>query len=263
MNQNINYKYTIGYVVTAAIGMFNLGYSYSYFNTCTKIIHPQFVFNNKYVIEDRDLFNSVISALVPFGAIFGAPIGGTIASLGRRPALIMISTVFAIASLVTTYMNFFSLFIGRLIMGICIGAYLTVTPLIVSELSPKSIAGPLGVIGQFMCVTGILLAVSLGFLVPYAEDDDSLTTNIWRTLFRIPIVFSSIQIFMLLFVFTLDTPTFYEQRNDSVNYEKSMNKLYSNPKYVYVMSSLLDEPTVTVPYKPQEIGWNHLFTSPN
>lgn len=205
----------------------------------------------------------MISALIPFGAIFGAPIGGVIASLGRRPAMIMISTVFAVACLMTSFMNFFSLLLGRLIMGVCIGAYISVTPLIVIEISPKSIAGQLGVIGQFMCVIGILLAVSLGFLVPYADDDDALTTNIWRQLFRVPIISSSFQIFMLLFVFTIDTPTFYEQRNDSVNYEKSMKKIYDNPKYIYAISSLLDEPTVAVPNQSGDISWSQLLSFPN
>lgn len=150
MDQNINYAYTIGYVVTAAISFFNMGYCYAYFNTTTKIMHDQYVHNYKFVIADRDLFNSVISALIPFGAIFGAPLGGILANSGRRRAIINISMMFATACILTTYFNFFALFFGRLTMGICIGAYVTVVPLLVSELSPKSIAGPLGVVTQFM-----------------------------------------------------------------------------------------------------------------
>lgn len=263
MDQNINYRNTIGYVLTVALAFFNLGYSFAYFNTMTKIIHPQYILNDKFVIEDRDLFNSVISALIPFGAIFGAPLGGFLATKGRRQAIIKLSTMFLIACLMTTIFNFFALFFGRLIMGVCIGAYVTVVPLTISELSPKSLAGQLGVIPQLMCVTGITVAVTLGFFVPYADDEEAKTTQLWKHLFGLPAAFSFIQLFFLLFCFTYDTPKFYETKNDTENYEKAMSKLYNNSKYVAVMSSLLDEPAVTVPVKTPELTWNQLFSAPH
>jgi len=223
MENKINYKFTIGYVCTVALGFFNLGYCYAYFNTLTMIVHPQFVYHNKTVIEDIDLFNSVVSSLIPFGAIFGAPIGGVLVTKGRRTALIWITMVFGLACMFTSIFHLYPLIIGRFIMGVCIGAYVTAIPVAVSELSPKSISGPLGVIGQLMCVSGVLFALSLGFLVPYADHPNVVTTSVWRYLYRMPALVALLQLSLFMFVFKYDTPAFYEMQNDQVGYQNSMN----------------------------------------
>jgi len=57
----------------------------------TQILHRQYMLNDMFVIQDRDLFNSVISALIPFGATIGAPFGGLLISIGRRKALISVT----------------------------------------------------------------------------------------------------------------------------------------------------------------------------
>lgn len=263
MEQNVNYGYTIGYVFTIALGFFNLGYCYSYFNTVTKIMHGQYVENDMFVVESRDLFNSIVSALIPFGAIFGAPLGGALAGKGRRFALMSITSTFIVGCILTTIFNFFTLLAGRFIMGVCIGGYFTVVPLFITELSPKSIAGPLGVVTQFLRMIAILIAVSLGFMVPYASDEDALTTQIWRYIFGLPIVFSMIQLALFMIVFTHDTPTFYELTNQQEMYHRAMSRLYKNQKFVAVMASLLDEQTVNIAPKKVDLGWGELFTYPN
>lgn len=263
MELKINYAYTVGYVIMACIGLLNLGYCYAYFNTCTKIMHDQYVHYGKFVIEDRALFNSVISALIPSGAIFGAPLGGVLAAKGRRSALLKIATIFTIGCFMTTYFNFYALFFGRLIMGTCIGSYVTVVPCLVSEISPKSIAGPLGVINQLMCVTGILIACTLGFIVPYASTEEAMTTEVWKYIFGLPAGFTMFQIFCLLFIFTYDSPKFYEMQNDSEGYKKSMNKLYHNAPLLDTTDGLLDDETVTAPEKTCEPTWSELYAYPN
>jgi hypothetical protein len=112
-------------------------------------------------------------------------------------------------------------------------------------------------------VTGILVAVTLGFLVPYGTDEDALTTQIWKHLFGLPAAFALIQLFFLMFVFTYDSPSYYETKNDHESYQNSMNKLYSNHKYVAVLSSLLDEQSVSLPVKTNELSWGQLFTHPH
>lgn len=112
-------------------------------------------------------------------------------------------------------------------------------------------------------MTGILVAVSLGFLVPYGNDQNALTTQIWKNLFGLPAAFALIQLFFMMFVFTYDSPSFYETKNDNESYQKSMNKLYSNQKYVPVLSSLLDEQSISLPAKTAELTWGELFSHPH
>ena len=58
------------------------------------ILHHQYAHNEKFVITNRDWFNSIISALIPIGAIIGAPLGGPLASFGRRYAVMIIALIF-------------------------------------------------------------------------------------------------------------------------------------------------------------------------
>ena len=139
MKKKINYKYTYGYIITIAFCNFNLGLCNVYFNTVTEIMHAQFTYHNKFVIKDKDLFNSIMSSLIPVGGIFGATIGGFLAIYGRRKTMIYTTICFLVATLMTTILNFFTLFIGRLLIGVCIGVYITLAPIMVREISPKSL----------------------------------------------------------------------------------------------------------------------------
>lgn len=265
MDQNINYGYTVGYISTAASGFFILGYSFAYFNKVTSLMHHQYIAHEKFVIQDRDTFYFVISGLVTFGAVFGALLGASIAQKGRRFALMLIAAVFTVAALSTTVFNFFALFFGRLIMGLCIGAYVSVIPLTVCELSPGSISGPLGVIGQLMCVSGVLVAHLVSFLVPYTNDTTTDTTLIWKHIFALPALFSAIQFCLLKFFFIYETPTFYELNNEPEMYEKSMNRLFQNSKYVAAVTSLLDEQpaAVSLSRKKEVQSYSELFSEEN
>ena len=118
MNQKLNYAYLIGMAITGSLGFWILGYCFGYFNVFTSITHKQHMYYDKFVIEDEDLFNSVVSGLIPIGAIFGSLMINPIVEMGRRTALILIAAVFTIASLSTMIFNFYFLVFGRLVMGV-------------------------------------------------------------------------------------------------------------------------------------------------
>ena len=158
--------------ITSSLGFFFLGYWFAYFNAFTSLYYFQLSKEGKGVVGSEDLFNSIVSGLIPFGAIFGALAIGPVANFGRRVALIIISVCFTIGVGVTMIFSFYALTIGRFIMGAAAGAFTTISPLMISEISPTSISGTLGSLNQFMCVTGILVANSLAFMVPYKEELD-------------------------------------------------------------------------------------------
>ena len=98
--ERINYTYTISLVLVVSLGFFYMGYLFACFNPLTYIVHKQYIHEGMFVIQNRDVFNSVISALLPIGAMIGAPIGGQLAERGRRRAIILLSVLLVAASLI-------------------------------------------------------------------------------------------------------------------------------------------------------------------
>ena len=168
----------------------------------------------------------MISALLPIGAMIGAPIGGQLAERGRRRAIILLSVLLVAASLIWLVFNFYCLFFGRLLQGIIVGCFTTVAPIYISEVAPKSISGSLGMANQFMGATGTTVAFLFAFIVPTKDDDATLTTKIWMLLLFLPGILGFIQLVLMIFVFKYDSPTYYLSQKDYANYNKMMKCIY-------------------------------------
>lgn len=164
-----------------------------------------------------------MSGVIPIGAILGSIIVLPLAERGRRLALIVISIIIIFATALTMVMNFFALVIGRLIVGMCVGAYVSVCPIYVGEISPASISGPLGSLGGMGVSTGFVIAFTIPFILPLPDEPAALTTDLWRVVFMVPAIFGLLTIFMFLVFFRYDTPIFYKKKNDMENYEKIMS----------------------------------------
>ena len=262
MDSNVNFAFSIGYVVTAALGFFNLGYTFSYFNNIMEMMYSQYKSEGVIIIDDKESFNFFINALIPFAAILGAPIGWKLSTGGRRRAFQIVACVMTISCAVSVIENFYTLVAGRIIMGLCCGCYVTLIPLVVSEVSPGCIGGPLGVVGQVMTVSGIFLSITFGFAVPYSGDESAMNSHLWKLLMIFPAIIAAIQFCLFQFIFTLDTPTYYELHNDQENYDKVMARLWKNPKMAGASSLLEDEEKEVVKaplVKSVEMPWGELF----
>jgi hypothetical protein len=86
-----NILYTFGWASVISIGFFEMSYNFANFNPFTKILYDQYDFDDKLVLPNEDLFNSLVSGLIPGGGIIGAAIGGYLALLGRRNAIIILA----------------------------------------------------------------------------------------------------------------------------------------------------------------------------
>ena len=83
--------YLVVLIVTTTLGFLLLLYSFWYFNVLTLTLHSQYVYYDKAPIKDKDLFNSIVSELVPFRGLFGYVLSGFIQNKGRRLNMIVIS----------------------------------------------------------------------------------------------------------------------------------------------------------------------------
>ena len=187
----------------------------------------QYMNEKKFVIEDRDLFNSVVSGAIPIGAIIGSILGGILVEKGRRRAIILIWTMQIIGSVFWVAFNFIWLISGRLIQGVVIGNFTVVSPLFISEISPKSISGSLGMSNQGMVVFGGILAKLFGLIVPLKGDDDILTSDNWKLIFAFPGIIAFVQLLLIIFVFRYESPTYYLMHHDLQKYSLVNSKIYN------------------------------------
>jgi hypothetical protein len=96
-----NLVYTFLWTSVIAIGFFEMSYNFANFNAFTKILYDEYDYDDKMVLPNEDLFNSLVSGLIPGGGIIGAAIGGYLALLGRRNAIIILAFACTIGSLLT------------------------------------------------------------------------------------------------------------------------------------------------------------------
>ncbi|CAI2367578.1 unnamed protein product [Moneuplotes crassus] len=240
----VDYVYVWGMAFTSSLGFFLLGYAFAYFNSFETITFEQLKHFSDPVINNKDIFNSVMSGIIPGGAIFGSFMISFLVPYGRRFSLMILSLFYIVGCGITLYLNFYSLLIGRMIMGFCCGAYCTVSPLFIEEISPKQMPGTLGILNQFLAVTGVLFSTTLPFILPYPSEPDSYKTSLWRILFAFPSLFALLQFFLLLVVFRYDTPIFYQTKEDIDGYGNIMKRIYkdfdeSNPSWVETASANL------------------------
>ena len=222
----IQYWYTIALAWTSAYGFLIIGLLFSYFSSLTKILHKQYKYEDKYVIGNHDIFNSVVSVIVPLAAVLGSILANPLAKRGRRLAMIMIAIAGITGSWITLIFDMTALLAGRFILGLWVGAYTTVSPLYMSEFAPRSISGSLGAITQFGAVSGVWIGNASGLLIPLENDSDALTSRTWRIVFILPAIVCFTQLVMFVFVFRYDTPKFYKMKGDQINYQKMMKCIY-------------------------------------
>jgi len=124
-----------------------------------------------------DLLGWITSCLV-LACAFASPFAGPISDkVGRKWCIVSSNVIVCIGGIIqSASVNWGMMIGGRICVGLGIGILSTVIPMYVSEMSPKSIRGSLGVLFQLAITIGLLVA----FLVDLAFEKASHQVNDWR-----------------------------------------------------------------------------------
>lgn len=165
--------------------------------------------------EMSSLDEGLMTAAVPFGALFGALLGGLLAErFGRRAALLFAATLFTVgavfAGLATAV---WVLTVCRLVLGLAVGIAAMVAPLYISESAPAGRRGMLVSVYQLAITLGILAA----YLVNYAFDDQ------WRTMFMLGAV-PGVALFAGMLALK-DTPRWYMMKGRQSDARRALFRL--------------------------------------
>ncbi|OTF72605.1 hypothetical protein BLA29_001067 [Euroglyphus maynei] len=139
-----------------------------------------------HLYEPRDLtLLTWISSSMPLTALFGALLSDSMVQrYGRRKSLIGYGVPFAIGWLfIIGSTNGYMLLIGRIILGLAIGALSGTAPSYIVDISTIKIRGTLGALFQLFIVTGILFAYVIGAFLPWRMASIvSITPTILQTI---------------------------------------------------------------------------------
>ena len=175
------------------------------------------------------LYQGIVTTMVPLGASFGSLLGHPLAKLGRKRSLIYSNIFIATGCGISLILSLPTICIGRFLLGVAAGLFTTLVPLFINEISPLKYSGPLGALRQAIQNVGVLVSYLLGLGVPAHGSEEEKTSNYWRIMFGLPIVFAILQVLLMTTCFAKETPKYLISKGN-IREAKNTIKLYFNER---------------------------------
>lgn len=136
-----------------------LGYDIGCISGILLFVQEEFALTSHQV----EVFASAMNSAALFGALFSGYIAD---KFGRKPALFMSSCTFALGSILMAVATSYDMLVySRYIQGFGVGAGLLISPMFISEVSPKQWRGALVTLSEVALSLGILLAYIVNYLL--------------------------------------------------------------------------------------------------
>jgi sugar porter (SP) family MFS transporter len=166
----------------------------------------------------------IVVAGASLGSFVGALAAGPLVDrFGRKSLLLIDSGLFALGSLVSAFApEAITLIIGRLIIGLAIGADSAIATAYIAEFAPKSRRGSLSIIQQWMITIGILAAYVIAVVILELFPDAARTVD-WRVLLGIGFIPAIIS--LLLRARMPESPRWLLERGREADVVAAMKKL--------------------------------------
>lgn len=180
-------RYYIYLAVLATIGGFLFGFDSS--NIGSALVFLPF--------DLGDIGTGITVAGASLGSFVGALAAGPLVDkFGRKSLLLVDSGVFALGSILSAVApEPITLIVGRVIIGLAIGADSAIATAYIAEFAPKSRRGSLSIIQQWMITIGILVAYVVAVIV--LKIAPGVTTTIdWRIMLGVGFIPAIISLLM-------------------------------------------------------------------
>lgn len=227
LSKKFYYEYRSWYVIlltiNAATGNFFIGWNIGVFDPIQKHLSQMFNWTN----DEEKLYLSLISSSLQFGAMFGALFSGYISrKLGRRKTYLYLDLISWVGISLTLIVNEYTMILGRLISGICVGVYSPLVCVYVNETAPYKISGICGAIYETCFCMGIFLSYIAGLNLP---EENQPMNNWWRVMVSIPGILNAINMVNLLMFFKNEPPKFlYINKKETEKCANSLRCIYKS-----------------------------------
>ncbi|MGL5389772.1 MAG: sugar porter family MFS transporter [Serratia sp. (in: enterobacteria)] len=235
--KSTNMVYLIGYVTTLLFGSLIFGYNINVFSIFTDMFMQSFNWEND--SSKKDLWSSIMTTVLPAGAMVTALTSGPVIKKSKRLVLFIGAFLCAIGVLFMSIIfnpnmestsGALTIFcIGRIFMGFAVGFYSSVVPPYINEISPKHLTGAFGSCHQ-LCITFAILIVSIfGLGLPTLSNQEVRDHLSWRFGYAGPFFLSLIQVILILTVYRYESAVHYLSKGDEENAKLSLQAIYSDP----------------------------------
>ncbi|MFN8255870.1 MAG: sugar porter family MFS transporter [Bacteroidales bacterium] len=176
MSQSFNIKYITIISLISALGGYLFGFDFAVISGALPFLREQFGLN--------EYWEGFATGSLAIGCIVGCLVAEKFSGkYGRKPALMLAASIFAISSVSMAASPTLGIFIFfRFMAGIGVGMASLLSPVYIAEISPESVRGRMVAINQLTIVTGILITN----LVNYSLRNNG--TEAWRWMFGLGLV---------------------------------------------------------------------------
>lgn len=113
----------------------------------------------------------------------------------------------------------------------------------ISEISPVSVSGPLGVISEFNITLGAFLSFIVGYIyIPLSGTPEEAVSGSWRVVFGFPLLIIFVHLILIGCIFTTDSPKFYATNKQKDKIKEFEQKIYIDPLEGEDSEELIEEP---------------------
>ena len=179
--------------------------------------------------EEAILYNTIISAAAIFGVVAGSLAGGKFITKGRRVAIIIFNVFSALATLLTMFLNYPLIVIGRFLFGFCCGVFSVAGPKMLDETVPIQLSSSFGTATNTFLSGGIMVALLLGAGLPDQDDIPAqIDDGFWRVIYGFPFACQVITILMFMTCFREDSITYNISTNNDADALALIKKVYAS-----------------------------------
>ena len=207
--------------LSAALGFLIFGYSLYVFNSSQTCVSSVLGWG-----DDSEFYIALMTAVSPFGSLFGAVCTGYLTKYyGKRSLLIYSDCITIIGSAINYYPNTITFGIGRLILGFAVGSFSILTPQYISEFTPPNEYSKMGMLSSLNALFGILIANLACQLLPENGCSPENKFLIF-ILFTFPLIVAVLQLIIFLKVYKKESPAWLIRSNQLELMYKSNESIF-------------------------------------
>jgi len=211
-------------VSTAAIGGFLFGYD-------TGVISGAQLYFKDDFPDITDGQRSLVVSLALIGAAVGSLFSGTISDkIGRKKVILFADIMFTLGAIVMAWAPTITwLIVGRILVGVGVGAAAQIVPVYLAEISPVEIRGKVIAVNTVLITIGQVFSVILVFL----------TKPHWREMLGLAGIPSTIQFIAMIFL--PESPRWLGKQGQAERSRGVMQRVYKGEHLEKAVKSLEKE----------------------
>ncbi|KAL4431863.1 hypothetical protein ABPG74_012675 [Tetrahymena malaccensis] len=233
--QYLSFWHILNNVLVSNLGILYFGYQISVMSLAQNTVFVVYGVKE----SQHNLYSSLLSATIPFGAIFGAILPGSLLSHSSRKYSMIFSDIIAtIVAFLSLIDDINILVLSRFFAGFILGLNSSLVLKYTNEITPISLTGTMGIVCSIAITFGILVASINGQF--FSENPNKDDIYIYFVLI-FPIIFSISRPILLLVFFNHETPFYYILNNQTERCKELLIQIYKPEHVDHILQEVQQE----------------------